>query len=308
LSGCAGVQSVLDPAGRDAERVYNLFWIMLVGGALIWTLVLGTAIAATLGLFKNASSRTANVLIVGGGVVFPTIVLAALLVFGLGLLPSWRADPDRLKIYVHGEQWWWRVAYEVPDGDTRIISANEIHMPTGQPVEFVLTSADVIHSFWIPSLGGKLDMIPGRTTRLLLEAQKAGIYRGVCAEYCGTSHAHMAFAAVVHEPDAFAAWLDARAGPAEKISGAGSELFMSSGCAACHWITGFAERGSVGPDLTHVGSRRTIGAGIMENTKGNLERWITDPEHIKPGAQMPDYRPLPEEDIAAIARFLSELE
>ncbi len=308
LSGCVGRQSALAPAGHDAEQISNLFWVMTAGASIIWALVLGTALAATLGLFKNPTRLTPTILIVGGGVVFPTVILGILLIFGLRLLPNWQSEPDRLQIHVHGEQWWWRVAYRTPDQIEPVISANEIHLPAGQAVEFVLTSADVIHSFWIPSIGGKLDMIPGRTTRLLLEATRPGVYRGVCAEYCGTSHAKMAFAVVVHEPKDFNAWLEDRTSdPNIGTDDPGRKIFLSSGCAACHRIRGLTEIGSVGPDLSHIGSRRTIGAGIAENTPKNLARWITDPAHMKPVVQMPAYRALPPEDIAAIARFLSNL-
>lgn len=282
---------------------------MTGGAAFVWTIVFGAAIVAALGLWKNPSSRTVNMVIIGGGIAFPTIGLACLLVFGLTLLPDWRHDPDRLQIRVRGEQWWWRVEYRMP-GQPPVVSANEIHLPAGEPVEVVLTSADVIHSFWIPAIGGKMDMIPGRTTRLLLEATRPGVYRGVCAEYCGTAHAQMAFAAMVHEPEAFAAWLDSEGQPHRQLSAdgeRGAALFRSAGCGSCHRVSGLSERGSVGPDLTHIGSRRTIAAGILPNDIETLEDWIARPGRMKPGAQMPSFAMLPQEEITTIAQFLSEL-
>lgn len=307
LAGCDGPQSALGGGGREASEVGRLFWVMLAGAALVWAVVMGTAIFAV--LQPPRGSRPANILIIGGGVVFPVIVLAALLTYGLSMLPDWAQSGTRIKVHVTGEQWWWRVAYELPDG-TRVRDANEIHLPAGEPVEFVLTADEVIHSFWIPSIGGKMDMIPGRTNRLILTAEKPGTYRGVCAEYCGTSHALMAFSAVVHEPEVFDAWLASQAEPAVASEGEearrGRELYVAAGCGGCHMMRGVVELGDVGPDLTHVGSRRTLGAGILPNDTETLEAWIRDPDRMKPDAAMPGYAMLPDADIAAIAAFLAE--
>jgi cytochrome c oxidase subunit 2 len=169
--------------------------------------------------------------------------------------------------------------------------------------EFVLTSTDVIHSFWIPALGGKMDVIPGRTNLLRLTPTKEGTYRGVCAEFCGPSHTFMAFPVVVHDNAGYEAWLQAERAPAI----AGSDLFKLTGCDACHTIRGVAETGKVGPDLTHFGSRRTIGAATLPNTRENLLAWLADPQRIKPGAAMPGYASLPEADRAALADYLMGL-
>lgn len=281
---------------------------MCAGAVVIWMIVMGAAVAAVMNWIPNPTSRKANTLIIGGGVAFPTVTLAALLAFGLGLLPNWSDDPARLKVHVHGEQWWWRVEYDPPDDGPNVVSANELHLPAGQEVEIILTAAEVIHSFWVPSIGGKMDMIPGRTNRLLLEPTKPGIYRGVCAEYCGTSHARMAFAAVVHEPDDFDAWLNSVAAPVpEQPVPEGATLFLANGCAACHQVRGFVERGSVGPDLSHFGDRRTVGAGIVPNTQENRVRWIANAPAMKPAAKMPAYAMIPEHEIAAIAEWLGSL-
>lgn len=306
LGGCDGPQSALDAAGRDAAAVGNLFWIMVAGAVVIWAIVIGIAIAAV--LRPPGSARAANALILGGGVAFPVVVLAALLTVGLGLLPDWAESGTRVKIHVTGEQWWWRVTYERADGTT-VSDSNEIHMPAGEPVEFVLTADDVIHSFWIPPIGGKLDMIPGRTNRLVLTAEKPGTYRGVCAEFCGTSHALMAFSAIVHEPAEFDAWLDSQEQPATVAdtdeARRGRDLFLGAGCGGCHVMRGVAELGNVGPDLTHIGSRDTLGAGILPNDPETLAAWIRDPKALKPGVAMPAYDMLPDADIAAIAAFLA---
>jgi cytochrome c oxidase subunit 2 len=305
--GCSLPQSVFEQAGTDSREISTLFFIMAAGAGIIWLAVMATAAAAATDIVKPPSGRTINLFIIIAGILTPTVVLAVLLVFGLSLLPSWSEDPGRLKVHVHGEQWWWRVDYQEPGG-RHAVSANEIHLPAGQAVEFVLTSADVIHSFWIPAIGGKMDMIPGRETRLLLKAEKPGIYRGVCAEYCGTSHALMAFSVVVHEQESFDSWLTETGRPAAVDGNSrGADLFLSSGCGACHRIEGIAELGDVGPDLTHIGARRTIAAGIAPNTSENMIRWLTNPGAMKPGAQMPAYHMLPENDLEQIALFLRRL-
>lgn len=311
LGGCGGAQSALAPAGQDAAELFQLFLVMLAGAAVIWALLIGAATVAVLGRPGRHAWRTANILIIGGGIVFPTVGLAALLVVGLQALPDGSGDDTRLRVHVEGEQFWWRVTYE-RDGE-RVVSANEIHLPAGEPVVFELTTADVIHSFWIPSLGGKLDMIPGRTNRLVLTPTTPGVYRGACAELCGTAHTLMAFAVVVHEPAAFDAWLASEAAPAavtpeDATAEAGRRLFLASGCGACHRIRGIVELGTVGPDLTHFGRRRTLGAGTAENTTEAVARWIFDPRAMKPGVGMPGYAMLDDTDIHAIARFLGTLQ
>jgi len=312
VGGCTGPQSALDPAGVDAESIGALFWLMAVGAVAIWGIVIAGAVLAV--FFKpgpNYAKWSANAVIIGGGVVFPSVTLAALLVFGLQYLAPESPGDGSWRVHVTGEQWWWRVAYEAPGGE-RVIDANQVHLPAGEPVEFVLTSTDVIHSFWVPALGGKMDMIPGRTTRLTLTGTRPGVYNGVCAEYCGTSHTLMLFRAEVEEPDEFRAWLDAQAEPAGTSSlGAtaarGRDLFVANGCGGCHTVRGVVERGSVGPDLTHFGERATIGAGAIANTPANLVDWLRSPSGIKPGAEMPAYDMLAENELEAMAAFLSEL-
>ena len=299
---------------------------MLAAAALVWLAVMGVAV---LGVFRppaRVTERAARWLIVGGGVVFPTIVLAGLLYWGLGLLAERNTAEADLRITVQGERWWWRVTYERPrvpaDDDpqrgrassaiARVVSANEIRLPAGEPVEFVLHAQNVIHSFWIPSVAGKMDMIPGRETRLVATATRPGVYGGVCAEFCGTAHALMRFAVVVEPKEAFETWLRAQAAPARKplaSAGArGADLFVSSGCGACHRVRGLIEAGEVGPDLTHLASRRTLAAGIAPMTGEALVRWIRSPQSMKPGALMPAYAMLPPDEIDAIAGFLLGLE
>lgn len=303
-SACNPTQSALHPAGEEAEGVAHLFWLMTGTGAAVWVIVIGITVYAVLGRRRPQSERFADRFILIGGVAFPTTVLAALLVVGLALLPAWTEDeaPD-LRVHVAAEQFWWRFAYELPDG-TRVETANEVHLPLGT-TEFVITSPDVIHSFWIPALGGKMDAIPGRTNHLRLTATRPGVYRGVCAEFCGLSHALMAFPAIIHAPEDFAAWLAAEAHPAATT--VDPSPFVENGCGACHVVRGISEAGSVGPDLTHFGSRETIAAGTLPNTEANLRRWITNPDAVKPGAHMPPFDQLADAELDALILFLGSL-
>ena len=312
LVGCEGAQSSLDPAGHGAEKIADLFWWMAGGAAMIWTAVIGLALYSMY-VAPGRQSRHASWLIIGGGALVPTVVLAILLVYGLAMMPAMLAPaPDgSLKISVTGEQWWWRVQYSSATGES-IALANEIRLPVGEPVEFHLASADVIHSFWIPSLGGKVDMIPGRQTRLKLEPTRTGVFRGACAEYCGGSHALMAFYVVVTERDEFDAWLERQAQPAqtpvEPLAVRGREVFISSGCGACHSVRGTSAKGVVGPDLSHVGGRMSLGAGIMSNRPDDFLRWIIHNETIKPEVHMPSFKMLPQDDLRALAAYLDSLE
>lgn len=311
LGGCSGIQSALDPAGDEAATVARLFWAMAIAGALIWSAVIGTLIYATRERRRVQSEHAAGLLILWGGAIIPALLLGLLLGYALWLMPNirpWSApgEPAGLRIEVEGEQFWWRVRYHPAEGPP-VDAANEIRLPVGERVEFTLTSSDVIHSFWIPVLGGKMDMIPGRTNRLTLRAAETGIYRGPCTEFCGTSHALMAFSVVVMEPDAFRAWLAGQAESSPGVGAPGSDLFMANGCQACHTIRGTEAAGRVGPDLSHVGSRETLAAGILPVNADAIAWFVEQPDIIKPGSHMPAFRMLPEADIAAIAAYLEGL-
>lgn len=313
LPGCSGIQSALDPAGRAAEDIAELFWGMTIGAGIIWALMVALVGYAIYSRREPHTPRQASWLIIGGGVAFPTVTLSALLIYGLALLPELIAPPPEgsLKIAVKSHQWWWRVTYFGPTGET-IELANEIRLPVGEAVEFELESADVIHSFWIPSLGGKVDMIPGRKTRLVLVPTRTGLYRGVCAEFCGTSHAIMSFDVIVSEKQDFTRWLNAQstpaAAPASEQAILGAQLFQANGCGACHAIRGTDARGVIGPDLTHAGSRRSIAAGAMKNDPQQMKHWLSKTQHLKPGVHMPSYGMLPPEHLTAIAAYLESLQ
>ncbi len=312
ILGCEGIQSALEPAGQGAERIARLFWWMTGGAAVIWLFVAGLCIYS-IRINPEPHDRRSALLIIGGGVAFPTVVLGILLVFGLAMLPELVAPaPEGSQhIAITGEQWWWRVRYETPSGEP-VEMANEIHLPVGESIEFTLASADVIHAFWIPSLGGKVDMIPGRTTRLRLDPTRKGVYRGVCAEYCGASHALMAFMVVVEDRAEFDRWLSHQASPARSprssLGERGQEVFLSSGCGACHTIRGTEADGVIGPDLTHVGGRQSLAAGVLPNEPEEFRKWVAHTKQVKPDVQMPNFEMLPEEDLRALATYLEELD
>jgi cytochrome c oxidase subunit II len=313
LAGCSGPQSSLDPAGVSADRIAALFWWMTAGALISWAAVVWLTVSAVRGRVSRNTERQARLYVIGGGALFPTLVLTGLLLYGLGMMPELLAPapPGSLKITVTGEQWWWRVRYHRPDG-APVELANEIRVPVGEPIAFELDSPDVIHSFWIPSLGGKMDMIPGRRTRLVLHPTRIGTFRGACAEYCGTSHALMAFPVVVMAKTEFTRWLEqqqqpARA-PADAVTTQGHDAFFLNGCSACHTITGTDARGLVGPDLTHVGSRLTLGAAIVPNGPDGFIRWIQQTNKVKPGVHMPHFGMLPREELNALAHYLESLQ
>lgn len=304
LGACSGIQSALEPAGHEAREVARLFWVMVVGAGLVWAVVIGVAIYATRVRPEPHEDAVSHRLILWGGVAFPTVVLAGLLMFGLGMMPKLREAGEGLRIDVSGEQFWWRVTYRPKEGEP-VVSANEIALPMGERVEFALTSPDVIHAFWIPALGGKVDMIPGRVNRLVLKAEKPGVYRGACTEFCGASHALMAFDVRVMEKTAFEAWLKAQ--PAPPPSAKGRDLFARHGCGACHRVSGTDAKGEVGPELTRFGERLTVGAGLLPNTPENVARFIRETDTLKPRSKMPAYSALSNEDALEIATWLGSL-
>ncbi|MCJ9752765.1 cytochrome c oxidase subunit II [Neorhizobium sp. BETTINA12A] len=311
LASCSGVQSALDPAGSEASAVATLFFVMLTGGAVIWAGVVGLLFHAARKR-RTYSEKGAGQLILWGGTVLPSVILAALLSYAVWLMPNvrpWFQAEDRglRRVEVTGEQFWWRVRYLDDGGAVVFETANEVRVPTGERVVFLLKSPDVIHSFWIPVLGGKMDMIPGRENRLTLEAEKPGTYRGVCAEFCGASHALMAFTVHAMEPEAYEDWVAARRNASGGQDKEGLALFLRHGCAACHAISGTEARGTIGPDLTAFGERGSVGAGTLPNGEEQVARFIRDPGKVKPEARMPHFSMLEEAEIDRIAAYLKGL-
>jgi cytochrome c oxidase subunit 2 len=312
LSGCGAAQSALSVAGEDAGAIRNIFVVTLIGACILWVVVNGAFYVLSLWRPEPIDERFARPLLIGGGIVLPSIVLIALLVWALSILPDQRAPGDGLQIRVTGEQWWWRVEYWPEGAEAPIVTANEIRLPAGARTEFLLDADRVIHSFWIPSLGGKMDMFPGRETRVSLAPETPGTYRGQCAEFCGASHAWMAFSAVVMPPDAFEDWLEAEARdaapPEGEAAGRGAALFRTEGCGACHTVRGTEAVGLVGPDLTHVGSRTTLGAGRLGATLDDFTAWIAHTDDLKPEVRMPTYDHLSDAQTRALATYLKGLE
>ncbi|WP_235919274.1 c-type cytochrome [Aureimonas psammosilenae] len=316
LFACSSPQSTFDTAGTEAQAVHILFWAMTIGGALIWVFVIGFSIFVTK-IRPNAYSDKAGLrLIVWGGCVFPVVVLGVLVWFGTAMMPELRAEADGPRIAVSGERFWWRINYDttstpgVAKGLTRdgVESANELFLPVGKRTEILLGSPDVIHSFWVPAIAGKTDTIPGRVNRLVLHPTKEGTYNGICAEFCGEAHAEMGFRVIVLPEAEYAAKVAAEAAPAAVTAHPGFEAFMANGCAACHSVRGTEARGEVGPDLTHLASRRTLAAGILPVNHETIARFVRNPGEVKQGAEMPAFDHLPQEDIARIAEWLGMLQ
>jgi cytochrome c oxidase subunit 2 len=243
--------------------------------------------------------------------------VTVLILFGFLLSSLWTSRaiasvrPEQaLSIHIIGHQWWWEVEYEDGTPSQRMLTANEIHIPVGRPVVFKVTSRDVIHSFWVPNLDGKRDLIPGYTTAIWLQATRPGLFRGQCAEFCGLQHAHMAIDVTAEPEDAFNRWLDARRAAASAPTGdrerRGHDVFMAARCAGCHTIRGTDANGRVAPDLTHIASRDSIGAGTLPNTPEHLAGWLVNPQASKPGNQMPP-NPLASDDMQALVAYLETL-
>ena len=300
---------VLDPAGPYAASVTLLSWILFAMGAIVLLVVLAALCIALFGRPALKAKLGGKKAIWIGGIAFPLVVLTALLIYGLSLTRH-LSDPirgDELRVRITGEMWWWRVAYLDGDGLEVIQDANELHIPAGRPVVLELQSADVIHSFWVPRLSGKLDMIPGRRNLMRIQADRPGVFGGQCAEYCGGPHALMGFTVVAHDPPRFARLMEARLARAAApiaAGSAGARLFETVGCAACHRIAGTGANGLAGPDLTHVGSRRKLGAGILPNNRGTLMGWIGNSQAIKPNNRMPPYTVLTSAQMTELAIYL----
>lgn len=309
------MNGVLQPAGPVAADVAALAWVLIVGATLVFGIVmawLGYALAAR---DTPAERRLLRGWILAGGLVFPSVVLVALLVYATQSSRSLALSgaTEHEVITVVAKSWWWHVRYRHPEGGPDVLLANEIHIPVGRPVTLGLTSDDVIHSLWVPALAGKIDMVPGRTHQLRLQADRAGVYRGQCAEFCGTQHARMALHVVAHEPADYARWLEAQALPARVPTGAlaarGFALFKDLRCHACHDVRGLASglAMGLGPDLTHIGSRLQLGAGTVRNDHAGLAHWVAHSQQSKPGVRMPSYAHLDDASLQALAAFLAQL-
>ncbi len=311
IAGCDGQQSAFTGLGPVSSRITLLIWIMFIGAASITLLICALMFISIAGPASWRQKLTSKKTIVWGGIVFPVVVLTALLIYGFLILKAGGTliqAGDPVRISVVGEQWWWRVVYRHDDGRTTE-SANELRVPTGRPIEIELSTADVIHSFWIPAYAGKVDMIPGRTNILHFIADKPGIVTGQCAEYCGGAHALMSFYTVAMTPSDYDAWLATeRMNAKPALQRDGELLFLSSGCAGCHAVRGSQADGKIGPDLTHVGSRLSLGAGILPNTAEGFAKWISQHQTIKPENLMPPFNIFSESELQSLSAYLNSLE
>ncbi|QFU17501.1 cytochrome c oxidase subunit II [Microvirga thermotolerans] len=319
LTGCKGWQSALDPHGPGARSLETLFWIFLAVLATVWALTM-LGLIASLRARRSAEadplSDDPGTEAGMGRAVTLLVALTALTVLALtGISYAYQKRfgdkrEDVLTIKVTGHQWWWQIDYEDAQANRSFTTANEIHIPVGEPVRLKLESSDVIHSFWVPSLMGKMDNIPGRQNVIEMQADREGIYRGQCAEFCGWQHAHMSMLIVAKPKSEFDAWRDRQiasaAPPADDERRRGEQVFLTSPCIMCHSVRGTSAGGKVGPDLTHVGSRLTLAAGTLQNTRGNLAAWIVDPQRIKPGTNMPLIQVEPQ-DLNALVSYLEGL-
>jgi cytochrome c oxidase subunit II len=312
LTGCNEQQDSLAPRSHAASDIASLFWWMM---AVAWVGV-GVVVCLMLFAWRKAHRRPGHEtkegeklafrVVIGAGIVFPIALIATLFViadiFVIKTTEAPAKAATRLTIRVVGHQWWWEVRYP----GTAAVTANEIHIPVRTPVRVVVSTGDVIHSFWVPRLNRTIDTMPGRTNAIELYADAVGRYRGQCDEFCGLQHAHMGFYVFADPPGKFRAWLANMQKPARSSTAAGRHVFMTSSCADCHTIRGTRASGDVGPDLTHVASRTTLAALATPNDPAHLAHWITDSQQVKPGNQMPDMK-LSASQLHALVAYLDGL-
>ena len=294
------LQSTFAPLSQEAASTAQLSWMLIAGATLLFVVVMLLAWVALRSRPRWLAHERA---VIAGGIVVPVVLLTILLVYTTRQGAALAQDgAQALRVEVTGHQWWWRVRYLDGNGALDFETANEIRLPVGQRVELALRSADVLHSFWVPNLAGKLDMIPGRTNRLSFTPTIAATSRGQCAEYCGGPHAQMALYVVTSTADAFDRWRASQRKPAAR-----ADATFENHCATCHAIRGSRALGTTGPDLTHVGSRVSIGAGTLPADAQELARWIASSQHIKPGNLMPSFTEFSAAELAALAEYLASL-
>lgn len=319
-------QSALDPAGPQAGRIINLWWLMFYVTGAIFLAVIFFLVVSLLRKREaqgadegnapitrpdaNVERRMSHVVLSCIAATVVILFVFLIMSFLTGRALDSVSAKDHLTVKVIGHQWWWEVQYDNQTAAYVLTTANEIHIPQGQPVLFKLTSTDVIHSFWVPNLHGKTDLIPGHEAVTWIRADRAGTYRGQCAEFCGHQHAHMSFTVVVEPYEQFKTWYDSQLAaartPTTPGQARGQQVFLSSTCVMCHTIRGTDAGARVGPELTHVASRSTIAAGTLENTREHLAAWVSDSQQIKPGNRMPQ-QPLDAADMQALLDYIQSL-
>ena len=304
--------STLDPAGPGASSVATVWWVMFWSSMAITGAMIGLGLLAALRPVGRAEAVSVRRWLVGGGVMFPSIVLLALMLYGFGpgrsALPQ-DPPPGAFRVEVVAHQWWWEVHYRDVEGGP-LYDANEMHVPVGRPIRIELTSADVIHSFWVPRLGGKMDAIPGHRNVMVLQADEVGVYRGQCSEFCGAQHARMGFHVEAHEHGALEAQLERlanRSRSADASDAAGARAYRRH-CAACHSLDARSRSPSPGPNLAGLADRHRLGGGWLINDEETRRRWLREHQALKPGNRMPDVSYLRDEVLDAVAGFLEREE
>jgi cytochrome c oxidase subunit 2 len=315
------MQSAFNPASAQAHAIATLWWWMFGVGSVVWICVVVMMFLSLRGRrgvrgaddlsHTTPESRARIERTVKGALFVTVLILVGLLAFDFTVGRALAAAPTKmLTIEMIGHQWWWEIQYADPDPSKRLVTANELHVPVGRPVQFRFASRDVIHSFWAPNLHGKRDLIPGYSSSLWFVADTPGVYRGQCAEFCGLQHAKMGFVIHAEPKESFDRWLVASAAstppPTDSTAAYGQRVFLSAGCSVCHTVGGTEARATVGPSLTHLKSRSTIAAGTLANTPENLGRWVLNPQMIKPGARMPP-SPLSTVQLNALLAYLETL-
>ncbi|HKU59947.1 MAG TPA: cytochrome c oxidase subunit II [Gemmatimonadales bacterium] len=317
LAGCAESPSYLRTAGIIGDREARLGWVLLVIASAVVVVIAVLVLAA---VYRRRSEAGTTLVrsgagvrwIVVGGVVVPAVILLGVLFFSTATFAAVARPPSRqaVTVQVIGHRWWWEVRYAGDSVSNHFVTANELHIPVGRPVRLELATADVIHSFWVPQLAGKTDLIPGQRNVAWIEADRPGRYWGHCGEYCGLQHANMMLTVVAESPAEFARWAQGQRQPArvssEPPAQAGAAVFSRSACSLCHTVRGSGAGGALGPDLTHLASRGMIGAGLLPNTRGHLAGWVANPQALKPGVLMPAV-PLSPTDLTALLAYLESL-
>jgi len=315
-ASCTGNQNVFNPAGPAAREIAGLGFFLfavcgaiygLVMGALLWALLRRRRESDGLPQTERTLTRTV-VMAVGATIVILLVFMISSVVAGRGLTSP--RGPGAVTVDVVGHQWWWEFQYRDITPSDFVTSPNELHIPVGVPIHIKAISRDVVHSFWVPNLHGKRDLIPGQVTNFWIQADKPGVYRGQCAEFCGHQHAHMAFAVVAEPAEKFQAWIQHQrqvaAAPRTDQERRGQEVFLQTTCVMCHTVRGTPAGARVGPELTHVASRLTLAAGTLPNTRGHLAGWIINSQSVKPGNRMPP-NPLSPDDAQAVLAYLRSL-
>jgi cytochrome c oxidase subunit 2 len=325
LSSCGGIQNSINPAGPQADNLSRLWWLMFIVCSIVFVLVMIALLLALKKRTREPQAESAPILeppdeqerrkrnAVISAVTVTVIILFVFLIASFSAGRSMTAElaqKNGLSIEVTGHQWWWEVRYQDVDASNIFTTANEIHIPVGVPVTFSLRGADVIHSFWVPNLAGKKDLIPGKINTIWLQADKPGVYRGQCAEYCGLQHAKMALWIVAEPQEQFNAWrqnqTQTSVPPASDSQKHGQQVFLSAPCVMCHAINGTPAGSNIGPNLTHIASRNMIAAATMTNTRDHLAQWIKDSQSVKPGNKMPQNN-FNEQDLQSLLDYLQNL-